>query len=265
MDYAEKPYLIIGRLIRNLRISAGYAQAEFAETIAINNSYLSRIENGERRPSPKVMKRIAEVLPISYDDLVAASGLLHDDFSFSYPVSKGLSTATKGRKIAKTVEDVKAIVSRMTPLANRKNTHYEQPVPHISRRGVPIFSKIPAGFFDEANVVREYDHTEQIVLTEDELGYDPLAFALRVKGDSMNEAGILEDDIVIVSPSTRIINGDIAAVRYGNVDITLKRFHDFGEVIVLQPCNSAYPPVTITDRDEVTLLGRVILVRRKLI
>ncbi len=264
MDFAEKPYLFIGRLIRNLRISAGYAQAELAEMIVINNSYLSRIENGERRPSPKVMKRIAEVLPISYDDLVAASGLLHDDFSHSYSASKE-ATAPSGRTIAKTVEDVKAIVSQMTPRANRKSAHYEQPLQLVSRRGVPIFSKIPAGFFDEANVVREYDHTEQVVLTEDELGYDPLAFALRVKGDSMIEAGIFEDDIVIVSPSTRIVNGDIAAVSYSNVDITLKKFHDFGDVIVLQPCNSAYAPITITDRDEVSLLGRVILVRRKLI
>ena len=81
----------------------------------------------------------------------------------------------------------------------------------------------------------------------------------------MIEAGILEDDIVIVSPGTEVKNGDIAAVSYGNVDITLKKFHNFGDMIVLQPCNSTYPPVTIANLDEVKVLGRVILIRRKLI
>lgn len=260
MDYAERPFLKIGRLLRNLRISAGLSQNEFAEMIEINNSYLSRIENGERRPSPKIMKRIVKVLPVTYEQLVDASGLISDDFVFP----AGLSDSTQPRGIAKTVDDVKEMISSIPPRTTHRAVYYDQPRPEPVRRKVSIYDRIPAGFFDEANVVREYDHTEQIVMTEDELGYDPRAFALRVKGDSMVEAGIFEDDIVIVSPSTRISNGDIAAVSYGNVDITLKKFHNFDDIIVLQPCNSAYPPITLTNPEEVKVLGRVILVRRKL-
>ena len=134
----------------------------------------------------------------------------------------------------------------------------------VIRRPVPIFDRVPAGFFDEANVVREYDQVEQIVLSEEELQYDDHAFALRVKGDSMIDAGILEDDIVIISPNTRVINGDIAAVTYQVVEITLKKFYREGSVIVLQPCNAAYHPITFSDPEELDVPGKVVLVRRKL-
>ena len=76
----QKPFIKIGRLIKNLRIRAGLAQHELADEIDINNSYLSRIENGERRPSTKIMKRMADVLDTTFEDLVQASGLISDDF-----------------------------------------------------------------------------------------------------------------------------------------------------------------------------------------
>ena len=52
-----KPYAEIGTLLRNLRLRRGLSQFELASAAGINNSYLSRIENGERRPSPKILKR----------------------------------------------------------------------------------------------------------------------------------------------------------------------------------------------------------------
>jgi len=257
----EKPFLEIGRLIRNLRISAGFAQHELAEQIGINNSYLSRIENGERRPSPKIMKKMAKVLPTTYEDLVQASGLISDDFTI---VPKAGAMAPR-KDISKTIQDLKNIVATMekSPVSPR-DPAFDTRARH-QRRSVPVYDRIPAGFFDEANVVRDFDNIEQIVLTEEEIGYDPKAFALRVRGSSMVNAGILEDDIVIVSPSSHVENGDIAAVGYQGVDITLKKFYCLGEVFVLQPCNPEYPPVTITDPDELSILGKVILVRRKLI
>ena len=256
----SNPYLQIGRLVRNLRISVGMAQHELAKKIEINNSYLSRIENGERRPSPKIMKRMAAILPTSYEELVQASGLISDGFAV-VPVN----TRAYSLDIIKTLDELKAKIAPFERSVPKLHSDGFGSQPLVKRRAVPIFDRIPAGFFDEANVVRDFDYIEHIVLAEEELGYDPHAFALRVKGDSMIEAGILEDDIVIVSPGTEVKNGDIAAVSYGNVDITLKKFHNFGDMIVLQPCNSTYPPVTIANLDEVKVLGRVILVRRKLL
>ena len=253
----ERPFLKIGRLIRNLRITAGLGQHELAEIININNSYLSRIENGERRPSTKIMKKMAEVLPATYEELVQSSGLISDEYSI---VPK---KAPRGG-VFKTAEEMKPAVSKLKRKRFPARDKEERVIGMVRRRTAPVFDKIPAGFFDEANVVQDYDNIEQIVLAEDELGYDPKAFALRVKGDSMVDAGIFEDDIVIVSPGTQVRNGDIAAVSYRNVDITLKKFFQEGSLIVLQPCNSRYPPITFADPEEINLLGKVILVRRKL-
>ncbi|MEP0814193.1 MAG: helix-turn-helix domain-containing protein [bacterium] len=258
MDYSERPFLKIGRLIRNLRIAAGLAQHELAQEIDINNSYLSRIENGERRPSPKIMKRMAAVLPTTYEDLVAASGLISEDFTI-VPKSDG-----EKRDISRSIEELREILAQIERKPLGEVLHGRLDPSKIVRRGAPVFSKVPAGFFDDMNVVHEYDDYEQLVLAEDELGYDPKAFALRVKGDSMVEAGIFEDDIVIVSPNTKVANGDIAAVKYGRAEITLKRFYMDGETIILQPCNSKFRPITFSNPEDVTVLGKVILVRRKL-
>jgi SOS-response transcriptional repressor LexA len=206
------------------------------------------------------MKRMAEMLPTTYEELVKMSGLISDGFA----VISLKGAKTTRRDIIRTLDGLKARIApferKVPPSEGRSFGSH----PLLARRPVPILDRIPAGFFDEANVVRDYDFVEQIVLTEEELGYDPQAFALHVKGDSMVEAGILEDDIVIVSPNTEVKNGDIAAVSYKNVDITLKKFHNFDDVIVLQPCNSSYPPVTIANLEDVKVLGKVILVRRKL-
>lgn len=56
-----KPYAEIGTLLRNLRLRRGLSQFDLASASGINNSYLSRIENGERRPSPKILKKFSEI------------------------------------------------------------------------------------------------------------------------------------------------------------------------------------------------------------
>lgn len=255
---SERPFLKIGRLIRNLRLSAGLAQHELAERANINNSYLSRIENGERRPSPKIMKKMAEILPTTYEELVLSSGLISDEFTI-VPVENSNNV------VYRNAEEMLPAVAKLKRRSFPPKDNGERVIGRTYRRPAPVFDRIPAGFFDEANVVLDYDNIEQIVLSEDELGYDPKAFALRVKGDSMVDAGIFEDDIVIVSPNTAVTNGDIAAVSYRNVDITLKKYFQEGTVVVLQPCNSRYPPHTFPDPEEIRVLGKVILVRRKLI
>lgn len=50
------------QLLKNLRIEASYSQKSFAQLIGISQNHYSNIENGVRRPSPEVAKRIADVL-----------------------------------------------------------------------------------------------------------------------------------------------------------------------------------------------------------
>jgi len=252
-----KPHAEIGRLVRDLRISAGMTQYDLAEAIGVNNSYLSRIENGERRPSTKIMRKMAQALNYPYDELVVVSGLLSPEFRQKRAL--GVSEPS----VARDIHDIKAALSRLVP------AEYRAPVTplqeRLKRRAVPVFDRVPAGFFEEANVVEAYDDIEKIILTEEELAYDPKAFALVVKGDSMTEAGILDGDVLIVSPSTRVVDGDIAVVQIGSRETTVKIVYFEDDSLLLQPANSAYKPTILKYPSEVEILGKVVLVRRKLI
>jgi len=248
-----KPYAEIGTLLRNLRLRHGMSQFELASSAGINNSYLSRIENGERRPSPKILKRFSEILDHAYDDLVVKSGILSEEFVRSTPPASQAKPDPTTQALQDLIQNL-----QHSPAVVTGTTSPE------SRRAVPLFDTVPAGLLKEANVVEAYDDVEKLILNEEELGFDPRAFALIVQGDSMVEAGILDGDVLIVSPNTSIANGDIAVVQVNRRTTTVKKVYLEGEHIILQPANSSYKPQVLSYPDEVEILGKVILVRRKL-
>jgi repressor LexA len=84
-------------------------------------------------------------------------------------------------------------------------------------------------------------------------GGNPL-FALRIKGDSMIEAGIYDGDIVIVEQTPYAENGQIVAAMVGD-EATVKRFYKENGHYRLQPENSRMEPIIVS---EVQILGRVI-------
>lgn len=79
-------------------------------------------------------------------------------------------------------------------------------------------------------------------------------FALRVKGDSMIEAGIFSGDIVIVEKTPEVRNGDIVVALIDD-EATVKTFFREGNHIRLQPENHELEPIIVRD---VSILGRVI-------
>ncbi len=83
-------------------------------------------------------------------------------------------------------------------------------------------------------------------------------FALRVVGESMINAGILDNDIVVVHKTPTAENGQIVVAMIDN-EATVKRFYNENGRIRLQPENDAFQPI-ITD--ECSILGRVISVVR---
>lgn len=78
-------------------------------------------------------------------------------------------------------------------------------------------------------------------------------FALRVKGESMKNAGILPGDRVIVRPQPTAENGEIVVALLGD-EATVKRFSRKDGHILLLPENESYEPI---DGDEATILGVV--------
>jgi repressor LexA len=83
------------------------------------------------------------------------------------------------------------------------------------------------------------------------------AFLLRVKGDSMIEAHIVEGDLVVVRPQSTAENGDIVVALIDG-EATLKRFFHEGRRIRLQPENARLEPIIITaESRDTTISGKV--------
>ena len=125
--------------------------------------------------------------------------------------------------------------------------------------GVPLIGRISAGtpvLADEN--VEEYLAVPAGYASEDD------HFALRVAGDSMVGAGILDGDVVVVRRQSSAGEGDIVAALVpgpAEDEDTVKRFHQDGNQPVLLPENPAYQPLVMTGGG---ILGKVVAVLRKL-
>ena len=85
-------------------------------------------------------------------------------------------------------------------------------------------------------------------------------FLLRVRGESMKEVGILEDDLVVVRPQETAEDGDIVVALVGE-EATVKRFFQEADHIRLQPENASMEPIRSRD---VRVLGRVVGLMRNI-
>lgn len=88
-------------------------------------------------------------------------------------------------------------------------------------------------------------------------------FCLRVKGDSMIGARILDDDIVYIRKQPEVENGEIAAVIIDGEDATLKRFYKLNGTVVLRAENPNYKDRTFNKKDmkQVAVLGKAVFFR----
>jgi len=84
-------------------------------------------------------------------------------------------------------------------------------------------------------------------------------FCLRVKGDSMMNARILDGDLVFIRKQQEVENGEIAAVLIDQ-DTTLKRFYQTNGMVILRSENPNYPEMIYTKKDmkEVSILGKAV-------
>jgi len=109
--------------------------------------------------------------------------------------------------------------------------------------GIPLLGIIAAGEPREAQ--QEVD--EVLPISPDWFRGTDL-FALRVKGESMKDAGILSGDIAIINRQADVIDGEIAAVLMED-DATLKFVYREGDKVRLRGANRAFPDIAIL-RDE---------------
>ena len=121
---------------------------------------------------------------------------------------------------------------------------------------VPLLGRVPAGPLDLAVEDLEGHLPVQTRSSPGEL------FSLRVRGDSMKDAGILDGDVVVVRRQPRAEVGDIVVALVGD-EATVKRFRVKRGRIELHPENDAYQPI-VPEPGDVKLLGKVVEVRRVL-
>lgn len=121
-------------------------------------------------------------------------------------------------------------------------------------RTVPLVGTVTAGMPITAveNITGNLSYTP-------EHRYDGELFALRVRGDSMIEAGILDSDIVIVEQRETAENGEIVVALVDGSDATVKRFFKENGRYRLQPENANMQPIIA---DDVAILGRVVALIR---
>jgi repressor LexA len=136
--------------------------------------------------------------------------------------------------------------------------------------GIPIIGRVPAGpaqlAFEQVEGYLSSIHGDKeaappVSASSNPPAVDPRAlFALRVKGDSMTGAGILDNDLVIVRPQNSAKNGDIVVARVAQEDATVKRLVRKPGIIHLAPENPKYKPIPVDENTEI--IGKVIRVVR---
>lgn len=124
---------------------------------------------------------------------------------------------------------------------------------------IPILGRVAAG----APILAE-ENIEDVLIVDGALVRPGKHFALRVRGDSMKNAGILDGDLVIVRHESEVKSGEIAVVLIGD-EATVKRFFPRRDKILLIPENDDYKPIEVRPSDpEVRVAGRVVGVHRRL-
>ncbi|MDR1838334.1 MAG: transcriptional repressor LexA [Treponema sp.] len=119
---------------------------------------------------------------------------------------------------------------------------------------IPLLGTVAAG----APILAEENFDGNIMLHRSLLKKNKKYFALKVRGDSMSGAGILEGDTAIIEKHHVVQNGDIAVAVIDEA-VTLKRFYKESTRIRLQAENPAYRPIYSND---VKILGRLFTIIR---
>jgi repressor LexA len=124
----------------------------------------------------------------------------------------------------------------------------------VAPQGLPVVGRVAAG----APVLAE-ENIEEYVDVPDLAGGEDGEYVLRVSGDSMKDAGILDGDHVVVQRRSTARNGEIVVAIVGE-EATVKRYFKERDHIRLQPENDAMEPIRTRDAQ---VLGRVVGVCRR--
>lgn len=125
------------------------------------------------------------------------------------------------------------------------------PMAPLTAPGIPILGRVAAG----QPILAEENH--EGTLEPLEMFGDPKGlFALKVRGDSMVDAGILPGDYVVVHHQERANSGEIVVALVGE-EATVKYYRPRADSVELVPANSKYEPIVVAEESDFRILGTV--------
>jgi len=148
---------------------------------------------------------------------------------------------TKPRTLSVSFEPISGAAISTRPVAN-----------------VPLLGSVAAG----TGVLAEENIEEVLPIAEDLTGPGQL-FMLRVRGDSMIEAGIFDGDLVVVRSQPEANEGEVVVAGINDEEATVKTYRRQGTKVLLVPSNPAFEVMSF-DANEVTIYGKVVTVLRRL-
>jgi repressor LexA len=128
-----------------------------------------------------------------------------------------------------------------------------RPVSHI-----PLVGDVAAG-----TDVLAHENIEELIPVPADFTGEGTLFMLRVRGDSMIDAGILDGDYVVVRQQPEAKDGEIVVAGIPGEEATVKTYTRQGSRVVLLPANQRLAPMEF-DAGEVQVFGRVVTVMRRL-
>jgi len=128
----------------------------------------------------------------------------------------------------------------------------------LRTKRIPILGAVAAG----EPILATESYEDYVELGDDGVRVD---FCLRVKGDSMRDARIMDGDLVFVRRQPTVQNGEIAVVLIDD-EVTLKRVYTTEKGVILKPENPAYEPMFFSHEDfrQVRILGKAVAFQSKL-
>ena len=124
---------------------------------------------------------------------------------------------------------------------------------------IPIIGRVAAG----APILAVQNLEGTVTIDRDFLACRTDVFALRVKGDSMINAGIFDGDLVFARQQKTADRGEIIVAQVDN-EATVKYYHPSASHVELRPANPTYKPIIVKKDKDFSIAGRVIGVMRKI-
>lgn len=173
----------------------------------------------------------------------------------------GLTSTSSVHSQLETLEK-KGYIRRDPTKPRAIEVYVDRPVTTVPRP-LPTYAPLLSGPIAAGTGVLPDDQVEEMLPLPRELVGQGDLFVLRVRGDSMIEAGIFGDDYVVVRRQDAADNGDVIAALVPNVEdeATVKRLSMKDGHRLLMPANPAYEPI---DGDQAAILGKVVAVLRRL-